>query len=98
MAFDSKPSFVISAYDEPHMCSSRSKAATIQLRKTTARKTKRHAVDHTLNRRSSDAILAELKHRLSEIYDLNAAKSVLMTRPPMCRRGAPKRGVGRRRC
>jgi hypothetical protein len=29
------------------------------------------------NRQSLGAVLAELKHRLSEIYDLNAAKAVL---------------------
>ena len=51
----------------------RSKTGTIQARQTAARKTKRHAV----NKLSSDAILADLKYRLSEIYDLNAAGSVL---------------------
>src|SRR5271166_5854679 len=35
------------------------------------------ATERSSNRRPLDAILAELKHRLSEIYDLNAAKSVL---------------------
>ena len=35
------------------------------------------ATDRRSNRNSLDAILAELKRRLSEIYDLNAAKSVL---------------------
>jgi carboxypeptidase Taq len=38
---------------------------------------KRHAVNRTVKRQSSGAILAELKHRLSEIYDLTAAGSVL---------------------
>src|SRR5271169_5314549 len=54
-----------------------SKTGTIRLRKTAARKVKRHAVNHTVNRQSSGAILADLKYRLSEIYDLNAAGSVL---------------------
>ena len=38
---------------------------------------RRHPVDHRTKRRSSDAILADLKHRLAEIYDLNAAGPVL---------------------
>ena len=50
-----------------------SKPSTVQARKKAARKTKRHAV----NKQSSGAILADLKYRLSEIYDLNAAGSVL---------------------
>jgi carboxypeptidase Taq len=43
---------------------------TIQRRKTAVGKIKRH-------KQSSDAVLADLKHRLSEIYDLNAAGSLL---------------------
>ena len=39
--------------------------------------TKSRVVERTGNRQSSDAILADLKHRLSEIYDLNAAGAVL---------------------
>src|SRR5712672_4235110 len=39
--------------------------------------TKSHVVERTGNRQSSDAMLAGLKHRLSEIYDLNAAGAVL---------------------
>jgi carboxypeptidase Taq len=35
------------------------------------------ATDRRSNRQSLNAILAELKRRLSEIYDLNAAKSIL---------------------
>src|SRR6516164_1851968 len=54
----------------------RSKTCTIQPRKATARKTKQHAVG-AVNKQSSNAILADLKYRLSEIYDLNAAGSVL---------------------
>ena len=46
-----------------------------RLRKTVDIKS--HAVERTGNRQSSDAILADLKHRLSEIYDLNAAGAVL---------------------
>ena len=53
-----------------------SKTGAIQLRKTAARKIKRHG-DRRVNRQSSDAILADLKYRLSEIYDLNAAGSLL---------------------
>src|SRR5262252_4510065 len=44
-------------------------------RKTVANKAR--AVARPKNRQSSDAILADLKRRLSEIYDLNAAGSVL---------------------
>jgi carboxypeptidase Taq len=40
-------------------------------------KTKRHPIDSAANRQSCSAILADLKNRLSEIYDLNAAGSVL---------------------
>jgi hypothetical protein len=54
-----------------------SKTGTIQLRKTAIHKIKRRPVDRTVNRLSSGAILADLKHRLSEIYDLNAAGSML---------------------
>ena len=53
------------------------KTGAIQLRTTATRTIKRHAVNRTVNRQSSGAILAELKHRLSEIYDLTAAGSVL---------------------
>jgi carboxypeptidase Taq len=38
---------------------------------------KRHDVDRGTKPRSFDASLADLKHRLAEIYDLNAAGSVL---------------------
>ena len=38
---------------------------------------KSHVVERAGNRQSSDAILADLKRRLSEIYDLNAAGAVL---------------------
>ncbi len=66
------------------------KTRTIELRKTATRTIKRHAVHRTVNRQSSGAILAELKQRLSKIYDLTAAGSVLtLTRPPICRRAAP---------
>src|SRR5262245_24567768 len=54
----------------------KSKTGAIQLRKSAVPKIKRHR-DRTVNRQSSDAILAELRHRLLEIYDLNAAGSVL---------------------
>jgi Zn-dependent M32 family carboxypeptidase len=54
-----------------------SKTDTIQLRKIAARKIKRRPVDRTTNRLLSGAMLADLKHRLSEIYDLNAAGSML---------------------
>ena len=50
---------------------STSRLATI---KTGARSIRRH---RKVNRQSSREILAELKHRLSEIYDLDAAESVL---------------------
>ena len=53
-----------------------SKTGGIQLRKTAARKIKRHR-DRRVNRQSSGAVVADLKHRLLEIYDLNAAGSVL---------------------
>ena len=53
------------------------KTGAIQLRTTATRTIKRHALNRTVNRQSSGAILAELKHRLSEIYDLTAAGSVL---------------------
>ena len=56
---------------------SRSRAAIIRLRKIGGGNIKRHAIGRKVNRRSSSAILADLKHRLSEIYDLNAAESVL---------------------
>jgi hypothetical protein len=54
-----------------------SRTGTIQPRKAATHNIKRLTVDHTVNRQSSDAIVTELKHRLSEIYDLNAAGSVL---------------------
>src|SRR5215831_8907913 len=54
-----------------------SKTERIPLQKTAAKKIKRHPVDHRTKPQSSDAILADLKHRLAEIYDLNAAGSVL---------------------
>jgi carboxypeptidase Taq len=53
-----------------------SKDGTIKLRKASALKIKSH-VDRRANRQSSGAIIADLKHRLSDIYDLNAAGSVL---------------------
>jgi len=53
------------------------KTGAIRLRTTATRTIKRHALNRTVNRQSSGAILAELKHRLSEIYDLTAAGSVL---------------------
>ncbi len=56
---------------------SRSRAAIIRLRKIGGRNVKRHAIGRKVNRRSSSAILADLQHRLSEIYDLNAAELVL---------------------
>ena len=59
-----------------HSSKRRFKTCTIQPRKATARKTKQHAVG-AVNKQSSNAILADLKYRLSEIYDLNAAGSVL---------------------
>ena len=45
--------------------------------KMVARKTKRHPIDRAANRQSCSVILADLKNRLSEIYDLNAAGSLL---------------------
>jgi carboxypeptidase Taq len=53
-----------------------SKTGGIQLRKTAARKIKRHR-DRGVNRQSSGAVVADLKYRLLEIYDLNAAGSLL---------------------
>jgi hypothetical protein len=65
-------------HDEPRMRSNRqSKTGNLQLRKAAAPKIKRHRVDRRVNRQSSGTILADLKRRLSEIYDLNAAGSVL---------------------
>ena len=52
-----------------------SKAGTGQLR--SARKIKQQPAGRAANKQSSGEILADLKHRLSEIYDLNAAGSVL---------------------
>jgi hypothetical protein len=49
-----------------------SKTGTIKLRKIATRKIKRRPVDSAVSRQSSDAILSDLKHPLSEIYDLNA--------------------------
>src|SRR5271165_5365325 len=40
------------------------KTGAIQLRTTATRTIKRHALNRTVNRQSSGAILAELKHRL----------------------------------
>jgi carboxypeptidase Taq len=54
-----------------------SETDTIHNPKMVARKTKRHPIDRPANRQSCSAILADLKNRLSEIYDLNAAGSVL---------------------
>jgi carboxypeptidase Taq len=54
-----------------------SKTERIPLQKTAAKKIKRHPVDHRTKPQSSDTILADLKHRLAEIYDLNAAGSIL---------------------
>ena len=54
-----------------------SKAGTGQLRLRSARKIKPEAAGRAANKQSSGEILADLKHRLSEIYDLNAAGSVL---------------------
>jgi carboxypeptidase Taq len=62
---------------ESRMRGSRSNRTKIQIRKTGPHNIKRHAIDRKANKQSLDAILAELKHRLSEICDLNAAKSVL---------------------
>ena len=66
----------------------------IRFPKMAARKTKRHSIDRTANRQSCCAILGDLKNRLSEIYDLNAAGSVLSwdeaTYMPNC--GAVSRG------
>ena len=55
----------------------KSKPTIVQPQKTGAQSVKQRAIDRKSNRPSLDAILAELKRRLSEIYDLNAAKSVL---------------------
>jgi carboxypeptidase Taq len=52
-----------------------SRTTAKRLRKAVS--TRPRAVERTGNRQSSDAILADLKHRLSEIYDLHAAGSVL---------------------
>ena len=54
-----------------------SETDTIHHPKMVARKTKRHPIDRAANRQSCSAILTDLKNRLSEIYDLNAAGSVL---------------------
>ena len=55
---------------------------------------KRRAGARTASRPSSDAILADLKQRLAEIYDLNAASSVLGWDEAtyMPKGGAPARG------
>ena len=55
----------------------KSKPTIVQSQKTGAESLKQRATDRKSNRPTSAAILAELKRRLSEIYDLNAAKSVL---------------------
>src|SRR5580693_7035843 len=54
-----------------------SETDTIHRPKMVARNTKRHPMDRAANRQSCSVILADLKNRLSEIYDLNAAGSVL---------------------
>jgi carboxypeptidase Taq len=54
-----------------------SKADTGQPRLRSARKTKPQPVGRTAKKQSSGEMIADLKHRLSEIYDLNAAGSVL---------------------
>jgi carboxypeptidase Taq len=54
-----------------------SDTGTIRLPKMAARKNKRHPIDRPASRQSCSAILADLKNRLSEIYDLNAAGAVL---------------------
>jgi carboxypeptidase Taq len=54
-----------------------SKAGTGQPRLRSARKIKPQPAGRAANKQTSDEILADLKHRLSEIYDLNAAGSVL---------------------
>jgi carboxypeptidase Taq len=71
-----------------------SETDTIQLPKMAARKTKRHPIDRAANRQSCSAILADLKNLLSEIYDLNAAGSVLSWDEAtyMPNRGAASRG------
>src|ERR1700716_3314480 len=63
-----------------------------RLRKTVDIKS--HAVERTGNRQSSDAILADVKHRLAENYDLNAAGAVLGWDEAtyMPQGGAPARG------
>ena len=54
-----------------------SKAGTGQPRLRSARKIKPQPAGRAANKQSSGEILADLKQRLSEIYDLNAAGSVL---------------------
>ncbi|MBV8827345.1 MAG: carboxypeptidase M32 [Hyphomicrobiales bacterium] len=56
---------------------SRRKSGTSASRRRSAVKTKRRPGKTARNGQPSDAILVDLKHRLSEIYDLNAAGSVL---------------------
>jgi carboxypeptidase Taq len=73
MVYDEAGQFI----DESRMRSNRqSKTGAIQLRKTAARKIKRHR-DRGVNRQSSGAVVADLKYRLLEIYDLTAAGSLL---------------------
>jgi carboxypeptidase Taq len=59
------------------MRSSRPEANRNSRRKAAAHEPKRYAVGRQVKANSSDAALAELKRRLSEIYDLKAANSVL---------------------
>jgi hypothetical protein len=74
-----------------------SKTGAIQLRKTAARKIKRHR-DRRVNKQSSGAVVADLKYRLLEIYDLNAAGSLLTwdqaTYMPLWRRRIAGSAVG----
>ena len=75
------------------MRKSRSRLATI---KTGARGIRRH---RKVNGQSSRELLAELKHRLSEIYDLDAAESVLSwDEATYMPKGALWHGVDRRHC
>jgi carboxypeptidase Taq len=75
----------------------RSRTLTRRLRKTTETKTartERRAVARSGSRPSSDAILADLKRRLSEVHDLWAAGAVLRwdAATYMPQGGAPARG------
>jgi hypothetical protein len=71
-----------------------SKAGTGRPGLRSARKIKPQPAGRAANKQSSGEILADLKHRLSEIYDLNAAGSVLgwdeaTYMPTRCRAGSP---------